>query len=237
MIIFPAGQGKEGGMSMPLSAFYSLTDFMKICFIIAILLLPACKPAVLVTSSKVSDLVKQGKKYSYVFITVMTENTNAKKILETDLANKIGKEGVRVIKSCDVFSGALSGAALSSKAIIEKIEELGCDAIFTVVVLRKETELRHVPGEAYNTYTAYSQYGTFGGYYGNWNNPVHAPGYYVAGKTYYLESDLFDVVSQGLLWSVQSQVYQPENIFSFSKKYTNAVVSRLKKDKLLKRKH
>lgn len=207
---------------------------MNIFFIAAILFLSACKPPVLLSTSKLSDSAKKGKKYNYVFITVLTENTNAKKILETDLANKIKKEGVKVVKSSDVFTGEFAGAALSSRAILEKIDELGCDAIFTVVVLRKETEMRHVPGDTYNPYAVYSQYGTFGGHYGNWNNPVHTPGYYVTGKTYYFESHLFDALSQDLLWSVQSQVYQPDDISSFSKKYTNAVVARLRKDKLLR---
>jgi hypothetical protein len=47
---------------------------------------------------------------------------------------------------------------------------------------------------------------------------------------YYLESNLYDVSSEQLVWSVQSETINPSSLADFSKSYTKALVKALEKD-------
>jgi hypothetical protein len=72
--------------------------------------------------------------------------------------------------------------------------------------------------------------GGFGGYYGYMGPMMYNPGYYTEEKTYFMEADLFDVASEKLIWSAQSEAYDPSSISKFSRDYTAVIVDRINKD-------
>jgi hypothetical protein len=45
-----------------------------------------------------------------------------------------------------------------------------------------------------------------------------------------MEADLFDVASEKLIWSAQSEAYDPSSISKFSRDYTAVIVDRINKD-------
>jgi len=59
----------------------------------------------------------------------------------------------------------------------------------------------------------YGSYGNYYGYYNYYSPQVYSPGYYSVDKTFYLETNAYDLASDKLLWSVQSEARNPsENI-------------------------
>jgi hypothetical protein len=51
-----------------------------------------------------------------------------------------------------------------------------------------------------------------------------------------MQSNLYDVASEEIMWSVQSKVFSPETIKKFSQAYTSTLVKQLEKAKLMKKK-
>lgn len=178
------------------------------------------------------------EKYQKVFLLVMTDNNATKQAVENAQAEAAKKEGVATVKSSEVFPPNFLKGKPGKDAVVEKIRETGCDAIFTSALVDSKSETRYVPGTTtyYAPYPRYGYYGTFGGYYGYYSPYMYDPGYYVNDKTYFIESNLYDAETGELVWSVQSEIYNPGNLNSASREYAALLIDRLKKDGGLNRK-
>lgn len=209
-------------------------------FILAVIFVfISCSSSQKVLSSWVNKEELKGKKYSKVFIAVLTQNTSSKTILEYDLAATLNEQGYQTVKSTDALSGSFrDNPNLTKDDVLAKVRETNCDVILTVTLLDSKTETRYVPGTSvyayYAPYPAYGYYGGFGTYYGYYAPAIYSSGYYTTDKTYFLESNLFDAATEKILWSVQSSTYNPDNIKEFSSRYCKLLVSQAKDDELLK---
>jgi hypothetical protein len=64
---------------------------------------------------------------------------------------------------------------------------------------------------------------------------VYSPGYYTTDKTYFLECNLYDLKQDGkLVWSGQSETYNPSSLESFAKSFAARVSDALQNAGLLK---
>jgi hypothetical protein len=64
---------------------------------------------------------------------------------------------------------------------------------------------------------------------------VYTPGYYTFEKVYYLESNFYDLASDKLLWSVQSESHEPSGLKSWFNSYSYMLINHLKKEGLIKK--
>jgi hypothetical protein len=99
----------------------------------------------------------------------------------------------------------------------------------------KKSETHYVPGTtAYSPYMGYGGgYGAvgFGGYYGAAHTSMYStPGYYTEDKTYFMQANLFDAATEKMIWSAQSEAYDPSKISTFSKDYADLLVERMNRD-------
>jgi len=204
--------------------------------ILTTILLYSCSPSQRVINSWRSTEIPKDKKYSKIFVIVLSQNTAAKTIVESDLAATIREIGLDAVRGGDVFSSTFSKEKAPTKEeVYAKVKELNCDLIFAVSLLDSKTETRYVPGTAsYAPYPAYGYYGGFGYYYNYYTPTVYTPGYYTTDKTYYIEGNLFDTESENILWSIQSETYNPSSIKDFSSGYCKLLVYQAKEDGLLK---
>jgi hypothetical protein len=178
-----------------------------------------------------------GKSYKSIFIIAQTLDVQAKQQIENELAAKANEKGYKVVKSIDVMPSTLYDTSLpSKKAVVEKVKEAGCDAVFVVTFLKKEESVRYTQGTtAYAPLTSYNAYGNFWGYYSNYYPIASTPGYYSHDKEYFIQSNLYDLETEALVVSVQSKVYNPSSIDKFSKLYSKEVFKQMQDEKLLKK--
>ena len=196
------------------------------------ILISSCGPSHQVTSSWVSPEAKaSAKTYNTIFIAVLSQNQSAKNIIEEDLAKAARARGYKAIKSSEVFAPNFTKDQADKAVILAKVRELGCDAILTSALIDKTSETRYNPGTvAYSPYMGYGGYG-FGGYYGYMYPAMYStPGYYTTEKTYFIETNLFDVASEKMIYSVQSKAYDPSTITAFSRDYCEAITQQFTKD-------
>jgi hypothetical protein len=163
--------------------------------------------------------------YAKVFIAALTGDRGARNVIETDVASVASQRGFKSAKSIDVFPNITSKKDMPPEdAIMAKIKELGCDAIFTLSLLDVKSEQRYVPGTTtygagYAPYPAYGYYGGFYGYYSTSYNVISEPGYYTTDHTYFIEANFYDAATGKIVFSMQSTAYNPTDLASFSKEY------------------
>jgi len=205
------------------------------CLLLLTAALFSCSTPTYVTNFWKTDAAPT-KTYKRIFIAALVNNVNAKNAIENNLANAAIARGYKVVKSIDVFPPNFTKENPSDKsAMLSKIQQQGCDAIFTVTLLDKESETRYVPGSGrYAPYPRYGWYGSFWGYYSYWSPIMYDPGYYTTDKTYVMESNVYDASTEALLFSIQSSTMNPNSVDDFSKSYTAAMVKELEKQGILK---
>jgi hypothetical protein len=212
---------------------------LKVLLLLVIAVLYAsCSTSQKVTTSWSNKEAAKGKTYKKVFVFAITQNQAARNLVESDLRRSIIEIGKEAETSYDVFPATFTKETAPSKEIIlAKIRELKCDLIFSVSLLDSKTETRYVPGSTsyYAPYPAYGYYGGFGSYYGYYSPMVYDPGYYTTDKIFYLEANLFDAETESILWSVQSESYNPSNLKEFSAEYADLIVYQAGKDGIIKK--
>jgi len=175
----------------------------------------------------------QGKSFHNVFIVVMTADVEARSVLENDLAAAAVAKGYKAVKSMDVLAPTFSDPkAPSREEVVGKVKESGCDAVLVSTLLKKEDAVRYTPGTTtYAPMATYSYYGNYYGYYSNYYQTVATNEYYAQDKSYFMQSNLYDAASEEIVWSVQSKIFNPSSLKSFSKTYTTTLIKQLEKEK------
>jgi hypothetical protein len=195
-------------------------------FIIIVLIWSSCVPSSRITGSWKKPKFKGS--YSDVMITALTPGIDARTTIENDLAAALTSRGVLVTKSMDIFPPNFSKETRKEE-MMRKIRRTSSKAIITVSLLHKETKSTYVPG-SYGYSPAYTYYGRFWGYYSFWYPTIVSPGYYTQDKIYYMETNVYNAGTEELVWSAQSETYNPDNLSGFSSELANIIADKLMKD-------
>lgn len=179
----------------------------------------------------------QGKSFSNIFIVVMTADIEARSVIENDLAAAAVAKGYKAVKSIDVLPPSLNDPKLPSKEdVINKVIENNCDAIFVAALLKKEDSLHYTPSKTkYAPNTHVASYGNFYGYYSNYSSALSTNAYYTVEKKYFIQSNLYDVATKEIMWSVQSKIFDPASLKDFSRIYTGSLILKLEKSTILQK--
>lgn len=212
---------------------------MKILMIIiaATLVLSCSKSTLRVTTAWYDEeKVKANEKKNSVFILALTPNVEVRQYLESDLAAAATAHNIKAVKSIEVLGMATTYEQFpKQEAIVKKVRDLNLESILTISLIHEQHETKYIPGTVYTPYSTYSYYGNFGGYYNYWGPQIYTEGYYQTDKTYFLESNLYDVATLELLLSIQSKASKPKSIEKASKKYTETLVDELHRKGLMKK--
>ncbi|NVK49628.1 MAG: hypothetical protein HWE09_07645 [Cyclobacteriaceae bacterium] len=194
-----------------------------------IILITACSPSVKILGSWTSPN-KPATGYNSVFVTALTENLLARQAVEKDLVNLIQSKGITASSSFEVIPPGFKAKESDREAILQKIKEMGNESILTIALLDQTNETRYVPGTTMYTPMRYGYYGRFWPYYNYYNPVMYDPGYYTTDKNYYLEANLYDVATEELVWSSQSETTNPSSLETFSRTFAESIVKQLVKD-------
>ncbi|HEV8515204.1 MAG TPA: hypothetical protein VGQ59_18105 [Cyclobacteriaceae bacterium] len=223
---------------------FNFTSLSIICFVFV---LSCGTPATKITGSWKDP---KAESYKDFFIAVLSKNQQVRQQLEGDIANRLKKTHVKVTRSLEVFPHTEKvETPEEKKAAIEKIKALGHEAIMVIKLVNKTEDTRYVAGTnsyaptnigigtGYNLQTTGApppgQYGAFGMYYLDNYGSHTTPGYYQMDQAYFLESNLFDTKTEKLVWSAQSEVFNPANLPSASGDFSFVMVDALKKGNLI----
>lgn len=195
----------------------------------------SCSPITRITGSWVDDTAK-GKTLSgrTIFIASLTRNMKVRTNLESGITQLAAQKNVKTVQGSDYFSPEFYQKIPSERQLLTKIRNSGASAILTISMINKESETRYVPGSrGYAPYPFYSWYGGFYSYYNYWRPMFYEPGYYVTDRTYFMETNLYDLESNKIIWSAQSETVNPGSIDNFVRTYPKVLIDQLVKDGLL----
>jgi hypothetical protein len=206
-------------------------------FLVAISALTACNK----TSTNISQSYRNPGFEETVFKNLLVigvaENQESRQAFEDAFAKAIADEGGRAQASWVLLP---QSTQLEEEQIRAAIEGKNFDGVLITRLLSVDKEQEYVEPKAYNNpRTRYyagggGLYGHgFYGFYGTTYAKVHEPGYFETSTTLRLETNLYSLATNGLVWTGQSETIDPESIPDARASMTAAVAKRLKEERLI----
>lgn len=153
--------------------------------------------------------------------------------MENHLVGDLKDLGYNAISSLQEY-GPRAFDNMSEEAAISKLKSSGVEAVLTIVLLDKEKERKYVPGNTY--YSPYGYYyNRFWGYRTTLYRRIYEPGYYITDTKYFWESNLFDMNDQKLVYSVQTQSFDPGNSESLGHEYGQLIINDMVKSNVIRK--
>jgi hypothetical protein len=170
----------------------------------------------------------EGVPYQKIFVIGVGENEANRRLFEDQFASALsGKE-----TAASPSYGALPHSQRLTEAEIRgAIQGGNFGAVIITRALGVEEKQEYVPPRSYTVPGHY--YDGFYGYYGSSWDVVHEPGYYRTFTIVRLETNMYDVGTGDLVWSGQSETFNPSSLEEIIGSATKAVAKRLRKESLV----
>ncbi|RKZ14600.1 hypothetical protein DRQ53_11140 [bacterium] len=147
-----------------------------------------------------------------VLVVAVADNDNSRRMFETELTNRLNKQGITAYPSVQFHD---SIEQMAKDHIQRLIDENGIEAIIVTRLVDVNREEVYVPPSTYvSSYPSYGSpyYGSYYGYYSHGYSVSHSPGYSYEKVTVSLETNLYDASDEALIWSGQSNTFDPGSV-------------------------
>ncbi|MEP7146368.1 MAG: hypothetical protein ABI792_05120 [bacterium] len=148
--------------------------------------------------------------------------------VENAVVQELKKFGINAVSGSNIlpdsFIDSNSDGKVDSEnkeAIQAKFKDQGVDGVFVISLMDVKESEHYVPGSTY--YTPATVYSPFYNYYWKTYNVVHTPGYVTKSTNYFLSSNFYDLINEQLLWSAQSETFNPLSLNDLAKSYSTTV--------------
>jgi hypothetical protein len=169
----------------------------------------------------------EGMPFQKIFVIGVGKNESNRRLFEDRFAEVLSGGGAVALTS---YGSLPDSQRLSEAQVREAIEGGGYDGVIVSRLLGVEEETEYVPPR---TYSVPRHYGGYYHYYGTSWDVVHEPGYFKTHTTVRLETNLYDVGTGELVWSGQSETFDPSSLEDIIESATKAVAKRLSEESLI----
>ncbi len=207
---------------------------MKKFFIaMSLVMLASCSSGTAIVSSwKDPETTNANTEYKKIMVVALVKNEATRRIVE----NRITSIGPKFHSSYAIMNGANLNLTKDQKLKILKDENF--DAVVTMRLVDTVKETNYVPGT--NTsiyyggyggmYGGYGAYGGFGGWYGMYSPVYYDPGYYQDTTSYLVETNVFSLKSDKLIWTGTTKSSNGSDIGLLVDSIIATVMQEMKKD-------
>ncbi len=195
---------------------------------LVIMALAACSTKV--TSSWRANNAQQLQKDQKIMVMALVpqKDRTLRSQMEDFTVSELRRKGYNAVSALQEF-GPNEFMKMGEKQAIRKLQGSDVGQVLTIVMVDKGREKSYTPGYAYSPYG----YWGFWPYYSRWYNTYYAPGYVTYSTRYQWEGNLYDLKSGQLLYSVQSQSFDPPSTARMAVLYAQQVVKDMTKRNLL----
>ena len=199
--------------------------------LVALFTFTSCTSSRITISWKSPDA--QQKKYKKILVLglLREKDHSLRSKIEEHIAGDLRNLGYDATCSCIEYSPK-TFENVNEEEAIKKLTGGGIDAVLTVVLLDKTKERYYIPRRIINTpYSIY--YDHWWGYYNTMYDRIYENGYYDVSTKYFWESNFYDLQTKQLVYSAQTESFDPGSAESLAHEYGKLIVSNMVKNKVL----
>lgn len=197
---------------------------------LSVFLLQGCGDTNVTGTWKKSNFV--GGPFQNILVVGLTKDESGKSLWESVMADQLQQNGVKTTTSIKSFPGDND---ITKEEVIEFVKENGMDGVLVTRLVNIVEEKAYYPpsggyyGRSYYGGPRYSHYNNFGSYY----DTASTPGRTATFTSVILETNLYDVATQDLVWTMSSDTFDPASTNKLAQSATKKVVQSMQKDNLI----
>ena len=199
--------------------------------LIVVAVICGCHASKITSSWKAPDTTPKAYNQVAVVGLIRESDRSLREQMEDHLVGDLQAQGYHAFSSYDQF-GPKAFEGKREEQVYQQLKQGGADAVLTIVLLNKEKEKYYVSA-AVNLSPYPMYYHRFEGYYGALITRISAGNYYDVATKYFWESNLYDLTTKELLYSVQTQTFDPSSTESLAHEYGRMIVQDLVKKNVL----
>ncbi|MCY7293336.1 MAG: hypothetical protein LH615_14245 [Ferruginibacter sp.] len=192
----------------------------------AVFTIISCNSTQVISSYKDEKVAAKDYKKILVLGIFQQKERSLRQEAETQLVNRLKDQGYNAVSAMDDF-GPKAFEKVSEDQLAANLKTSGYDAVITTALLDKTKEENYQPGTS-RLQPVGVFYNRFGRYYSTIYDRIYQPGYYTTSTDYFLESNLYDIKSGDLIYSIQTKSYDPSSATTLASDNSKKVVRDLK---------
>jgi len=195
-----------------------------------LLVASGCAPLI-VTKSWKAEITGSGK-YTRILVVKMIRDSSGSipKNMVDQMTGALRRLGYNAVSSLQEYS-ASSFDLMEESIMLNQLRKSGIDAIITITLLNVERERAYIPDVIY--YPPNGDLNRVWGYQAAHYNRIYGPQFQIVETKYTWESNLYDLTTQKLVYSIQIQS-SPENSEKMSRNFVQLIVRDMVEKKVLK---
>jgi hypothetical protein len=159
---------------------------------LALAALTSCGTSTKLSSSWV-DPAAPGHSYNKLIVVGVAQNAGVRRTFEDEFVKELQSRGVNAAQSYQV----LGEGKIDKAAAAAKLREVGADGVIVTRLVDQQTVNTYYPPTYSAAPSAY-----YGGWYGYYNmGYMSSPGYYSEDQVLRVETNLYDLSNDKLMWS------------------------------------
>jgi len=195
---------------------------MGTAILVSAFLLLACGASTTVRTMWTDDSFNQKETpFKKVLIMGVYQQQSTGLAFEAEMKKQFAAKGVDAGGSLDHFK---PGTEITKDELTAFVENNGYDAVLVSKLTNSETKVDYHAGYSYGGYGGYGgYYGSYRGGYGMYSSPGYVSTYQIVN----IESNLFAVDGEKMVWVATSEIFDPSDVMSGINSFAPAVVYEL----------
>lgn len=199
--------------------------------ILLFLMISSCSTSDITTSWKAENTSAKRYKKIIVMGLIGDPDRSIREKMEEHMAGDLKDLGYDAVTAVSEY-GPKAFENMKEEEAVKKLNDRKIDAVVTVVLLNKTMERNYVPKRMqYSPYAIY--HNNFWGYYSTMHGRTSSKNYYEVNTKYFWETNFYDLDGRVLLYSAQSQSFDPESPGRLGHEYGLMIVKDMVKKNIL----
>ena len=166
----------------------------------------------------------KGKPVSDILVIAITGNEDSRRSFERQFVAQLKSVGVEAISSEEAIPMP-ADLEMKKETILNAVNQFENDAVIITHLIDKEKKESYIRGENRGYYGSYHSRYTY--------SYARDPGYSTTSKTIRLETNLYDVKTEKLIWSGQSKTLSKDAKYQIINDVIKVVINELQINKLI----
>jgi len=185
-------------------------------FLIFIAAFLVCSCATTTTTNVWRDQAYQGP-VKKILVMGISQKKGIQRFFEDEFVRQLKERGTDGVPGYSILP---YDEKIDKDFIAAKAKESGADTVLVTRPISKKIERSYMPGSYYR----------WGSYYGH----AYSPGYVVDDEYVYVETNLYDVATEKLIWAAESETIILATDQELLTSFISTMVAKLASDKLIK---
>lgn len=173
-----------------------------------------------------------GAPFKKIAVFAVIKDEALRRTAEDEFVKKL-PVGTQGVAGYSIASADMSGDLEKIRAVVK---QNGCDGVVLSRLAGKEERRTFVPGQTYYAPAPYGYYNGFGSYYSHTYNLVSTPGYTETEQVYRVETNVYNVADEKLVWTGLSESVDIGMARRLVDEVVGIAIKELKKQKLISEK-